>query len=239
APVRAFVVRGCLRVRLARAAAPRPRALARRPPRRLPGGTGGGLPGPGVADRATRRLAAVCPHASAHGADDGGRAAVLGGGAARAVAAGPAAAGAGLLGGAAARRPGAAPLLRAADAPAGGAARLRRRHLALAPAAALRPGPALRRLALRAARLLPGCGAGVLVSGRAALPEPAALVALAAVAVPDRGRRVEHRPVGRADLLRARGVPLLRRGAAAGGGLRPGGPAGRRRAGVVARPGRL
>src|SRR2546422_92624 len=83
-----------------------------------------------------------------------------------------------------ARRAPAAPALRAADAPAGGAARLRRRHLALAPPPALRPCPALPRLALRAARLLLRCGALVLVSGRAALPQPAALVVVAALAVP-------------------------------------------------------
>src|SRR5262249_30024649 len=61
------------------------------------------------------------------------------------------------------------------------------------------------------------------------------LVALAAVAVPAAGRPVEHRPVGRADVLRARAVPVLRGGAAPGRPLGPGRPVGGRRPHVGAR----
>ena len=77
-------------------------------------------------------------------------------------------------------RAAAAPVLRPADAPADGARPLRRRHLGLARPARLRPGPALERLALPPARVLPGHGPPLLVSRRPALPGPAALVALAA-----------------------------------------------------------
>src|SRR5262249_1697797 len=59
-----------------------------------------------------------------------------------------------------------------------------------------------------------------------ALPGPAALVALAAVAVPSPGRPVEHHPGGPADLLRPPAVPLLRGGAAPGRTLPPGRPGG-------------
>src|SRR5262249_5632638 len=102
--------------------------------------------------------------------------------------------------------------------------RLRRRHLVLARPAGLRAGPALERLALPGARVLFGRGVVVLVPCRTALPRPAALVALASVAVPDPGRPVEHRPGRPADLLPPPAVPLLRGGAAPGGDLPPGRP---------------
>ena len=69
-----------------------------------------------------------------------------------------------VLGRPAAVRAAAAPALRPPDPPADGARPLRRRHLALARPAGLRPGPALERLALPAARLLPRHGPAVLVS---------------------------------------------------------------------------
>ena len=58
---------------------------------------------------------------------------------------------------------------------------------------ALRARPALAGLALSAARLLPRRRPAVLVSRGPALSGPAALVALAAVPLPDPGRRAEHR----------------------------------------------
>ena len=60
-----------LPARLADAASPRSRALARRPARRLSRRAGGDLPRPGVADRAVRVAAAAGPHAAAPAADDG------------------------------------------------------------------------------------------------------------------------------------------------------------------------
>ena len=107
------------------------------------------------------------------------------------------------------------------DPPADGARPFRRRHLGLACPARLRPGPPLERLALPAARVLPGHGPRVLVSHHPALPGPASLVALAAAPVPVPGRPVEHRFGGPVDVLRPRAVPLLRGGAAPGGALRP------------------
>src|SRR5262249_9499444 len=161
------------------------------------------------ADRAVRRPAAASPHGAAPAAHDGGAAAPLAGRATVPPAARPAAAGPRPLGRPAAVVAAAEAAVRPTDAPAGGAAHLRRGRMGVARSAGLRPGPALRRLALLAARLFPRRGAAVLVSGRAAVSEPAALVALAAVAVPADRRPVEHGPVGRADVLRARAVPLL------------------------------
>src|SRR5262249_43150881 len=126
-------------------------------------------------------------------------------------------------------RAAAAPALWPPDPPADGARPLRRRHLGLARPTRLRPGPALERLALPAARVLPWDGPRLLVSHRPALPCPAALVALAAVSVPVPGRPVEHRPGGPADVLQPPAVPLLRGGAAPGGTLRAGRPIGRGR----------
>src|SRR5262249_39551001 len=127
-----------------------------------------------------------------------------------------------------------APALWSLDPPADGARPFRRRHLGLARPARLRPGPALERLALPAARVLPGYGPRVLVSHRPALPRPAALVALAAAPVPVPGRPVERRFGRPADLLRPPAVPLLRGGAAPGGALPPGRPVGRGRCHVGA-----
>src|SRR5262249_53060705 len=101
--------------------------------------------------------------------------------------------------------------------------------LALARPGAVRAGPALGRLALRAARLFPRHGLAVLVSGGPSLSEPAALVALAAVSLPDRGRRAEHHPVRAAHVLQSSAVSSLRAGAAAGRAVRPGRPVSGRR----------
>src|SRR5262245_16605649 len=201
---------------LARPPPPRPPPLARRPARRLPRRAGGDRPGPGVAGRAVRRPAPASPHGAAPAAHDGGAAAAVAGCAAAPRAPVPAAARPRVLGRPAAGLAAAAPVPRPVGAPAAGARALRRRHLALALPAGLRPGPALGRLALLAARLLPGHRPAVLVSRRPALPGPAALVALAPAPVPDPGRRGEHRRGGRADVFRPRPVSLLRGGAAPG-----------------------
>src|SRR6185369_2440373 len=105
-------------------------------------------------------------------------------------------------------------------------------HLALAPARALRPSPALSWLALRTALVLPRRGATVLVSRRAALPQPATLVVLAARAVLACRRPVEHRSVGAADVLAPHPVLALRGSAATRGDLRPRRSDGGRRADV-------
>src|SRR5262249_11988208 len=148
------------------------------------------------------RPAAPGPHGAAPAAHDGGAAATVAGRAAVPAPARPAQAGPHLLG----RPP--LPLafrrqaLPAPDAPDGGAGPLRGHDLAVARPRRLRPRPALAGVALPPARVLPAERAAVLVSGRPPLPVPPALVAVAAVPVPDPGRRVEHAPVGPADLLR-------------------------------------
>src|SRR5262249_32271742 len=157
-------------------------------PRGLPGRARGHLPGPGVAARAVRRLAAAGPHGAAPAAHDGGAAAPLAGRAAVPPAPGSAAARPRLLGCPAAVLAAAAPALRPLDPPVDGASPLPRRHLVLAPPRDLRPGPACKRLALPAACLLPRRSLVVLVSRRPALPRPAALVELAPVPVPDPDR---------------------------------------------------
>src|SRR5262249_29689972 len=62
-----------LPARLARSAPP----LAWRPPRRILRWPGDHLPGPGIADRTVRRLAASGPYAAARAAHDGGAAAFV------------------------------------------------------------------------------------------------------------------------------------------------------------------
>src|SRR5262245_23193889 len=234
APGRAAAHGRRLSARLARAPPPRPPALARRPPRRVPRRARGHRPGPGVAGRDVCRPAAPGPYGAAPGAHDVGTAAPLVGRAAVPLAPGPATARAQDLGRPMAVRAAAAPALWPPDPPADGARPLRRRHLGLARPTRLRPGPALERLALPAARVLPGDGPRLLVSHRPALPGPAALVALAAVSVPVPGRPVEHRPGGPADVLQPLAVPLLRGGAAPGGTFPPGRPIGRGRCHVGA-----
>ena len=86
-----------------------------------------------------------------------------------------------------------------------------------------------------AAPLFPRLGAPVLVSGRPAVSQPPALVALAAFPVPDPGRRAEHRPVGLADVLRPRALSALRADPSARGAVRAGRPVGGRRHHVGAR----
>src|SRR5262249_38162121 len=94
-------------------------------------------------------------------------------------------------------------------------------------------------LALFAARLFPGHGAAVLVSGRSPLSEPATLVGLAAAAVSPYDRRAEHHPVGAADVLQPPVVSLLRGGPAAGRSVGTGRPGGGRRPDVGAGVGGL
>src|SRR5262249_18740290 len=100
--------------------------------------------------------------------------------------------------------PTAPPLLGALDASGAGAAPVCRRHLAVARSGGLRDRLAFEWLALRAARVFPRHGARILVSRGPALSQPAALVALAPVAVPDTGGCAEHSAVGFADVFRSR-----------------------------------
>src|SRR5262249_16277387 len=71
APGRTAAHRRRLSARLARAPLPRPLALARRPPRRVPRRARGDLPGLGFTDRTVRRPAAPGPHGAAPAAYDG------------------------------------------------------------------------------------------------------------------------------------------------------------------------
>src|SRR5262249_17790055 len=162
-------------------------ALAWGPRRGLLRRPGGCLPGPGVADRTVRGPAPLGPHGAAPAAHDGGAAAAVAGRAAVPFTSGLATTHPRFLGRPLAVRAALSPALRPPDAPADGALSFRRRHLVLARATGLRPGPALGRLALPGARLLPRHGPAVLVSRRPALPRPAALVALAPVAGPAPG----------------------------------------------------
>src|SRR5437879_5710104 len=186
APDRAPCLRRRLSSRLACAPPSRLTPLARRSPRRLPRWPGGDLPGPGIADRAVRRPASASPHAAAPAADDGGAAAALVGRAAVPLSARTPATRARLLGRSAPVLSVPAVALWVVDPSADGAAHVHRRHLVLASAAGLRPGCALKRMALLAACLLPRRLVVVLVSRRPAVPQPAPLVALAPVPVPDR-----------------------------------------------------
>ena len=134
----------------------------------------------------------------------------------------------------------AAPALRPADPPGRGAASLRRQP----------PGSGTSRPSTSA----PCARAGwhylqhVCFLGSALLfwypvvrpyPGPPALVALAAVPLPDPGRRVEHRPLGPADVLRPGALSALRASPPARGPLGPGRSVGGRRAHVGARLGRV
>src|SRR5262249_49280779 len=159
-------------------------ALARQPVGRLFGGARNRLPGSGLAHRAVRRAVLAGPHAAAFAAHDCRPAAPLAGSAAVPDPPRPSAAGTQVLGRPPVAFPGTPSLLRAADPPGGSAAPLHGHHLAVARAGGLRTRPALRRLALPPARLFPGRGAAVLVSRRPAVPQPPALVVLAAVALP-------------------------------------------------------
>src|SRR5437660_257203 len=98
-------------------------------------------------------------------------------------------------------------------------------HRRRLPAWVAPPSPPRRpAVARRPPRGLPRHGPAVLVSGRPALPQSAALVGLAARPLPGPRRPVEHHLGGAADLLRPRALPVLRGGPAPGRTLRPGRP---------------
>src|SRR5262249_34133456 len=153
------------------------------------------LPGAGISDRAICRSAATSPHAAAPAAVDGGTAIAVAGGPAVPAAPWPAGTRPHLLGRPAPPLAAGAGTVPTPNPPRHRFAAVRRDLLALAHAGPVRPRPALRRLALRAARLFPRHRPAVLVSRGPPLSKPAALVALAAIPLPDRRGRAEHGPV--------------------------------------------
>src|SRR5262249_28347159 len=138
------------------------------------------ISGPRLADRTVLLAALASAHAAALAADDGRAAVVVAGAADVATVVRLARAGSGLLGGSAISVASDPFLLRSLHSPGGGAAALRRGDMALAFAAGVRSRLALQRVSLPAACLLSNDGAGLLVSRRSPVSEPATMVGVAA-----------------------------------------------------------